>query len=1287
MDGLWKMAKAMLDTGADYNLIDRRFLAKHAQLEEFSDAPGLTAVGNIPIPTFGVCRLYVKVRDATGHLHSSLLRFVVADIAPFTILLGQPWMELALPVFDHQRKLFTYPPPLRHCGLFVEPEHQWGTFGVLVAALTPGFGDPDDSPVPPTRDVPEAYRAYEDLFASHERLPLPNHHAREHRIDLEPGSEPPWGPIYPLNHVELQKLREWLAEALRKGWIQLSVSPAGAPILFVPKKGGDLRLVVDYRALNARTIKNRAALPLIGEILDRLSGAQMYTKLDLKDAYYRIRIRAGDEWKTAFRTRYGHYEFRVMPMGLANAPATFQAYINQALAGLVDVTCIVYLDDILVFSEDRAQHEQHVREVLDRLRKADLYVNRDKCEFHVTQVSFLGYIVSPGGIAMEPQRIEAIARWPLPTSVHEIQVFLGFTGFYRRFIRKYSHITAALTDLLRGNQTGPFELTQVAREAFLELLQRFQEAPILVHFDPQLPIRVETDASKRAVGAVLSQLVDGRWHPVAFRSRKLTAQEVGYDTADRELLALVDAFRTWRHYLLYAVVPVLALTDHMNLQTLQTKGRLSTRQLRYSVDFAEFNFVIQFRPGKQNPADGLSRRPDLMEEDEREPRENPLIKLIEQGIERGKGFDSATAPRVGKQGNVGFVAAVSGPQEPGCAVISPGLRSLDDVLEPDESELVAAVLGPQEPGCAVISSGLRGLGGILEPDESTEDQPADPVQGHRAVLLTRGAKRRSGNASKLADDEKRLRVGDAHESEEDENEETQTSNERGSPDHREAFVGAVGGSGMMSQKTWDSRMLAAQKADAWIASGAWKTMGKRWEQAEDGFLRLGTRIFVPEALRTEVLNRYHDKPTAGHEGIRKMEKRLRRYFYWQSLRADIEHHVQHCFTCARTKSRRHRPYGELASLPVPSQPWADISVDFVTGLPTSIDPRTNKACDAILVVVDRFTKYALYIATRKTLTASAFANLFLDHVYRPFGLPTSIVSDRGSLFTSNFWQTLCAHLAIEQRLSTAYHPQTDGQTERQNQALEHYLRVFCAFDQADWADQLILAEHAYNTSYHTATRTTPAFLLYGFQPRGPSDPLAQETRGVPAADERAREMVTRRAQVRELLTRANESYAKWYNKKRMPMKFNAGDWVWLSAKHIKQQRPSSKLADKFLGPFQVEKSVGTNDMAYRLKLPSRYKLHPTFPISLLEPYQGSEEEARKHQERIDIESEAQEYEVEAILAHRGPWNARQYLIKWAGYPAEDNSWEPAAHINDGPLFRAYEASHRRTRSHRHHGEN
>ena len=196
---------------------------------------------------------------------------------------------------------------------------------------------------------------------------MPQRKESDHIIDVEEGGFPPYGPLYNLSGPELGVLRTYLDDALAKGWIRHSVSPAGAPVLFVPKKDGGLRLCVDYRGLNKVTIKNRHPLPLISETLDRLSGAKVFTKMDLKDAYHRIRIREGDEWKTAFCTRYGHFEYLVMPFGLANAPATFQAYINKALAGYVDVFCVVYLDDILVYSDSLSDHEVHVKKILKRL--------------------------------------------------------------------------------------------------------------------------------------------------------------------------------------------------------------------------------------------------------------------------------------------------------------------------------------------------------------------------------------------------------------------------------------------------------------------------------------------------------------------------------------------------------------------------------------------------------------------------------------------------------------------------------------------------------------------------------------------------------------------------------------------------------------------------------------------------------------------------------------------------------------------------------------------------------
>ena len=379
-----------------------------------------------------------------------------------------------------------------------------------------------------------------------------------------------------------------------------------------------MRLCVDYRGLNKITIKNRHPLPLISETLDRLSGAKVFTKLDLKDAYHRIRIRAGNEWKTAFRTRYGHFEYTVMPFGLANAPATFQAYINRAMAGYVDVFCVVYLDDILIYSDSEEEHQKHVKRVLDRLKQFALYANLKKCEFTTRKVEFLGYIVSVDGIAMDPRRVSTIKEWPVPTSYREVQVFLGFANFYRRFIANYSRIASPLTGLLQGGKDGkhfgPFRWPPEAEAAFRQLVDAFTSAPILVHFDPSRKSRMETDASGQAVAAVFSQLQEnGKWHPVAFFSRKMIPAEKSYETHDQELLAIVAAFKHWRHYCEGSSYPIEVLTDHNNLKGFMKVKILNGRQARWAVKLAAFDFTISHQAGRRNPADAPSRRPDYEE--------------------------------------------------------------------------------------------------------------------------------------------------------------------------------------------------------------------------------------------------------------------------------------------------------------------------------------------------------------------------------------------------------------------------------------------------------------------------------------------------------------------------------------------------------------------------------------------------------------------------------------------------------------------------------------------------
>jgi hypothetical protein len=391
-------------------------------------------------------------------------------------------------------------------------------------------------------------------------------------------------------------LRDYLIENLAKGFIQHSKSPAGAQILFVKKKDGSFRLSMDYRGFNKITKKNRYPLPLISGLLDWLHTGKIFTKLDLRGAYNLLRIRPGDEWKTTFRTRYGHFEYTIMPFGLTNAPAVFQHLMNDIFREYMDEFVMVYLDDILIFSKDQETHDKHVRLVFATLREHGLYAKMEKCEFDKSSVAFLGYVISLDGIFMDKSKVETIQCWATPSSVKDVQRFLGFANFYCRFIKGYSKITTPLTTLTCKDK--PFSWNPTAQAAFDTLKMTFTSAPILIHPDPAKPFIVETDASDFALGAILSQFgIDGLLHPVAFYSRKLTSAEINYQVYDKELMAIITAFEQWRPYLAGAQHRVQVLTDHKNLLYFTTTRTLNRRQARWSIFLADFDFEIQYQLG------------------------------------------------------------------------------------------------------------------------------------------------------------------------------------------------------------------------------------------------------------------------------------------------------------------------------------------------------------------------------------------------------------------------------------------------------------------------------------------------------------------------------------------------------------------------------------------------------------------------------------------------------------------------------------------------------------------
>ena len=363
----------------------------------------------------------------------------------------------------------------------------------------------------PIERLPSHYRQWLQLFNREQANKLPPHREGiDHRIEISEKDEhgntrqPPHGPLFSMSRDELLVLRKTLQELLDKNFIRISNSPAAAPVLFAKKPGGGLRFCTDYRGLNAITRKDRYPLPLINETLERIGHARWFTKLDVIAAFHKIRIAEGQEWMTAFRTRFGLFEWLVTPFGLANAPSTFQRYVNWVLRDMLDEYASAYLDDILVFSSgSRDDHRRKVSNVLQRLQDAGLQLDIDKCEFEVQSTKYLGFIIEAGnGVRMDPEKVSAINSWQSPTSPRAVRAFIGFANFYRRFIRKFADIAAPLTALTQKDRK--FEWTEAAEGAFQRLKHAFTVAPVLMQFDPDRETRVEADSSGWATGGVLS---------------------------------------------------------------------------------------------------------------------------------------------------------------------------------------------------------------------------------------------------------------------------------------------------------------------------------------------------------------------------------------------------------------------------------------------------------------------------------------------------------------------------------------------------------------------------------------------------------------------------------------------------------------------------------------------------------------------------------------------------------------------------------------------------------------
>src|SRR6185369_9810396 len=833
-------------------------------------------------------------------------------------------------------------------------------------------------------------------------------------------------------------------------------------------------LCVDFRRLNSVTKKNRYPLPLMTELMDRLQGAKWFTKFDIREGFYRIRIAKGFEWLTAFKTRYGLYEYTVMPFGLTNAPATFQTVINRALHEYLDVFVTAYLDDVLVYSRGTLEeHVEHVKKVLRKLKEYKLYLQPQKCEFHTKETDFLGFVISDKGIKMDPKKVQTVQEWPTPKTVRDVQSFLGFANFYRKFIRDYSRISAPLTEITKKEQG--FKWEEEEEQAFTTLKERFLSAPMLLMFDPRKPVRVETDASNYALGAILSQPGDdGKWRPTFYHSRKFSGAELNYDVHDKELLGVVDAFEQWETQLIGVPQTTEVYTDHQNLTSFMTTKKLNKRQVRWAEMLADFDFKIYHRPGSLNgAADALSRRSDLRDTDEPETHGAMFHKEADGTLRYGQ-------PQLTKVARVAV---------------------------------------------KVVSA----------------------------------------------------------------------------------------------QTAWQ------QKAAEWEFdpdSDSQKDI--RWDDKEYDAMERSTRDrpFVPPHMRRDLIRELHESKEFGHASTEEMVRRLAKAFTIPHLRNMVKEVLGNCLACHQNKPKRHKPYGLLQPLQPPQRPWTSVTMDFIVKLPKSLEPGSGRLCDTILVIVDRLTKGAKFVPTEETITAEECAYEVRKALVSEHGMPEEFITDRDKLFTSKYWDTFIAKMGTKKKLSTSFHPETDGQTERTNQTLEQYLRMYANKLQDNWVELLPTAQLAYNSTKSATTRHSPHYANYGYEPTAHRDPRDIESLSV-GADDKASLLRELHEELSKNIAQRNLTTSKAANKQRIEgPTFKKGDKVFLSRQNLKTKRPCKKLDNLRLGPFEILETMGP--VNYKLRLPTGMHIHPVFHKKLLEPAPADAECA------TNVELEDDEYEVEEI---------------------------------------------------------
>lgn len=1094
-------------------------------------------------------------------------------------------------------------------------------------------------------------------------------------IPLRPGAKEMSLPPFPTSPAKREVINKQMDTWIKLDVIEPSISPWGAPG-FITYRNGKPRMVIDYRKLNEMTIPDEFPLPKQEDIMNALSGSQWLSAMDALAGFTQVTIEEEDRPKTAFRTHRGLYQFRRMPFGLRNGPSIFQRIMQNVLAPYLWIFSLVYIDDIVIYSKTFDDHVKHLQLVLRAITDAKITLSPSKCHFAYRSLLLLGQKVSRLGLSTHKDKVDAIVQLAEPKNVTELYTFLGMMVYFSAYIPFYAWMAAPLFQLLRKGTRWTWEPVQ--QEAFDLCKQVLTQAPVRAHPIQGRPYRVYSDACDYGLAAILQQV-----QPILIKDLRGTRV---YDRLERA-------------YKCGEPIPVLVTDVNKAYSDVPAPGP-------WASNFEDTEVHIE--------------------------RVVAYWSRILKGPERNYSPTEREALAL-KEGLIKFQSLIEG--ERILAITDHAALTWARTFQNVNRRLLTwGAIFNAYPDLHIVHRAGR-IHSNVDPisrlrrrvpyqDGPPNEDPPDLTLGSQINDPLKNAFDELGERF----EERLLRVATKHSqvlTEEQLNREVPKTYTTNLPaDQDDIYIPQVPGKGPMTYTTVTQTGLVVGLAPREYRK--WRTAitqdrhfntvlnaisaendpsnptFPQYFLGDDGLLYFddwdgSPRLCVPEALRTEITSEAHNQKTeSAHAGYHRTYNRIASTYYWPRMSRDIKRYVSTCDICPKTKPRRHAPTGLLRPIPIPARPFEVVSMDFIPELPKS------NGYDNCLVIVDKLTKYGIFIPTQTTIDEKETAQLFFKHVVTHFGLPRQVITDRDARWRNSFWKQVCQHMNITRALTTAHHPQADGQTEILNQHIEIALRAYISPQLDDWSDHLDGLALSYNTTPHTATGYSPAYLLRGYQPTTVSNlmhnanaiprPYLDSTsltggdREVPsssihaAADEMNEQFVADRQRAQQALRISQAFQQRNYNKGRLTLEFKEGDQVVINPhslellKHIKGR--GKKLLMKYDGPFEVIEKI--SPVSYRLRLPRSYRIHPVINIAHLELYQQSAEDLGKRPsrrlQRADFD-DLPEVEVERIVGERvrkGKSGRRiiQYRTRYSGFNSDHDEWLTQDELRNAPAILA-----------------